>query len=44
MNILCVKEGNENNPAILELVKALKSDEVKKFIEDKYEGAVVPMF
>lgn len=43
-NILCVKEGNENNPAVLELVNALKSDEVKKFIEEKYKGAVVPLF
>lgn len=44
MNILCVKEGNEKNPAILELVNALKSDKVKTFIEGKYNGAVVPMF
>lgn len=43
-NILCVKEGNENNPAIQELVKALKSEEVKKFMEEKYQGAVVPLF
>lgn len=43
-NILCVKEGNENDPAILELVNALKSDKVKTFIEDTYNGAVVPMF
>ena len=43
-NILCVKEGNENNAAIQELIKALKSDKVKAFIEGKYEGAVVPMF
>lgn len=43
-NVLCVKEGNENNPAVQELIKALKSDKVKKFIEDTYEGAVVPLF
>ncbi len=43
-NILCVKEGNENNAGIQELIKALKSDKVKKFIEEKYEGAVVPLF
>ncbi|MGI6668294.1 MAG: MetQ/NlpA family ABC transporter substrate-binding protein [Acetivibrionales bacterium] len=43
-NIICVKEGNENNPAILELIKALQGDEVKKFIENKYSGAVVPIF
>jgi D-methionine transport system substrate-binding protein len=43
-NILCVKEGNEKNPAILELINALKSEKVKTFMEDKYNGAVVPMF
>ncbi len=43
-NVLVVKEGNENNPAILALVDALKTEEVRKFIEDTYEDAVVPMF
>ena len=43
-NVLVVKEGNENNPAILALVDSLKTEEVRKFIEDTYEGAVVPMF
>ncbi|MBP7174907.1 MAG: MetQ/NlpA family ABC transporter substrate-binding protein [Thermoclostridium sp.] len=43
-NILVVKEGNENNAAVQALVKALKSDKVKKYIEDTYEGAVIPMF
>lgn len=43
-NIICVKEGNEDNAAVQELVKALKSDKVKAFIEEKYEGAVVPIF
>lgn len=43
-NILVVKEGNESNPAVLALVEALKSEEVKKFIEDTYEGSVVPIF
>ena len=43
-NIICVKEGNEKNAAVLELIEALKSDKVKAFIEEKYEGAVVPLF
>ena len=30
--------------AIQALAKALKSDEVKKFMEEKYEGGVVPLF
>lgn len=43
-NVLVVKEGNENNEAIQALVKALLSDEVKQFIEENYDGAVVPVF
>lgn len=43
-NALVVKEGNENNEAILALVEALKSDAVKTFIEETYEGAVIPLF
>lgn len=43
-NIIAVKEGNENAEKIKALIDAVKSDQVKKFIEDKYEGAVVPIF
>lgn len=43
-NIVAVKEGNENNAAVKALYKALCSDEVKKFIEEKYDGAVIPTF
>ncbi|MDD6095105.1 MAG: MetQ/NlpA family ABC transporter substrate-binding protein [Clostridia bacterium] len=42
-NILVVKEGNENNEAVLALVEALRSETVQNFIADKYDGAVVPM-
>ena len=43
-NVLVVKEGNENNEAIQALVAVLKSDAIKTFIEETYEGAVVPLF
>lgn len=43
-NILVVKAGNENNPAILALVAALQSDAVRDFINDTYDGNVVAMF
>ena len=43
-NIIAVKEGNENSEKIQALIKALQSDEVKSFINETYEGAVVPMF
>lgn len=44
VNILAVKEGNENNEAIQALVEALQSDTVRDFINEKYAGAVVPAF
>lgn len=40
-NILSVKEGNENAPAILALKAALESQQVKDFIASSYDGAVV---
>lgn len=43
-NILVVKEGNENNTAILALAEALKSEKVRSFIDETFDGAVVPMF
>ena len=42
-NIVAVKEGNENNPAVLALVEALKSDTIKQYIKDNYNGIVMPM-
>ena len=44
VNVVAVKEGNENSEAVQALVKALQSDEVKSFIEETYDGAVVPLF
>ena len=43
-NVLVVKEGNENNPAIQAMLKALQSDEVKNYIDQTYDGAVVAIF
>ena len=43
-NVLVVKEGNENNPGVQALLKALKSQEVKDFINETYDGAVVALF
>ncbi|WP_215697501.1 MetQ/NlpA family ABC transporter substrate-binding protein [Clostridium sp. MCC353] len=42
-NVVCVKKGNENSPAVLALIDALTSDTITKYIEDTYEGAVVPL-
>ena len=41
VNIIAVKDGNQDNDAIKALVKVLKSDDVKKFIDEKYDGAVI---
>ncbi|GAP13326.1 ABC-type metal ion transport system, periplasmic component/surface antigen [Longilinea arvoryzae] len=43
-NVLTVLKGHESDPGILKLAQLLTSPEVKKFIEDKYEGAVIPAF
>ncbi|EOC7417440.1 MetQ/NlpA family ABC transporter substrate-binding protein [Campylobacter upsaliensis] len=43
-NILVVKEGKEQDPKIKALTKALQSEKIKKFIEEKYNGAVIPAF
>ena len=42
-NIIAVKEGNENRPELQKLVEALRSDETKDFIAEKYQGAVEPI-
>ena len=44
VNVIVVKEGNEENPAVLALIDALKSDTVRDFINQSYDGAVVPVF
>ena len=43
-NILAVKEGRENDPAIQALYAALTSDKIKDYINSTYDGAVVPIF
>ena len=42
VNVIAVKEGNEESEAIKVLVDTLKSDEIKDFINEKYDGAVIP--
>jgi D-methionine transport system substrate-binding protein len=41
-NIVAVKAEKADDPAIKALIKALQSDETRKFIEGKYKGAVIP--
>ena len=42
VNIIGVKAGNENSDKIQALVNVLKSEEISKFINDTYDGAVIP--
>lgn len=42
VNVIAVKEGNEDSEAVQALVKVLKSDAIKQYINDTYDGAVIP--
>ena len=44
VNVIAVKEGNEDSEKIQALVDVLKSDEIKDFINEKYDGAVIPFY
>ena len=41
MNVIAVKAGNENNPAVKALVEALKSDKVKAYVAEHYKNGEV---
>lgn len=43
-NILVVRPDNKDSEAIKKLVEVLNSDEVKKFLQEKYSGSIVPAF
>ncbi|MGN0353192.1 MAG: MetQ/NlpA family ABC transporter substrate-binding protein [Roseburia sp.] len=42
VNVIAVKEGNEENEGIQALVEVLKSEEIQNFINETYDGAVIP--
>lgn len=44
VNIITVRDGDENRPEIKTLLETIKTEKVRKFIEDKYKGAIVPAF
>ncbi len=43
-NIIAIRRGDENREDLKALAAALQSDEIRKFLEESYQGAVVPMF
>lgn len=44
VNIVAIRTEDKDSDKAKALQKALNSDEVKKFIEDKYDGSIVPAF
>ncbi len=42
VNVIAVKEGHENDDKIKALVEVLKSDDIVNYINETYDGAVVP--
>lgn len=43
-NIVAVKSGKENEDKFIKLMEALQSEEIRTYIEENYEGAIVPSF
>ncbi|MFI5679657.1 MetQ/NlpA family ABC transporter substrate-binding protein [Streptomyces cellulosae] len=43
-NFLAVKEGEQDDPRVRKLARLLTSAEVKKFIQDRYDGSVIASF
>ena len=41
LNVIAVKNGNENEEKIVALVNALKSEEIQTWIDETYQGAVI---
>ena len=42
VNVLVANDKNKDNPAYQKLVDSYRSEEVKKFIEERFEGSVLP--
>ena len=42
VNVIAVKEGNESNDGIKALIEVLKSDAITDYINNTYDGAVIP--
>ena len=44
VNIIAVRDGDENREEIKTLLNTITTDKIKKFLEEKYKGAIVPAF
>ncbi|MBK5914076.1 MetQ/NlpA family ABC transporter substrate-binding protein [Rhodocyclus purpureus] len=43
-NLIVARTDNKDSADVKKLIRALQSDDVKQFIETKYQGAIVPAF
>lgn len=43
-NIIAIRKGDENRPELKALIKALQSDEIAEYIDEKFKGSVIPAF
>lgn len=43
-NIIAIRKGEENQDRFVKLMKVLQSEKVKKYIEENYNGGVIPAF
>ena len=44
VNVIVTTEDRKDDPAIQKLIESYRSDETKKFIEETFKGAVVPLW
>lgn len=44
VNVLVIRDGEDDREDLKKLKQAINSDDVKEFIESKYKGAVIPAF
>lgn len=43
-NIIAIRKGEENQDRFVKLMKVLQSEKIKKYIEENYNGGVIPAF
>jgi D-methionine transport system substrate-binding protein len=43
-NIIAIRNGEENQERFIKLMEVLQSDKIKNFIEENYNGGVIPAF
>ena len=44
VNLIAVREQDKDKPWVVKLVKAYQSEEIRKFVQTEFKGAVIPGF